>query len=64
MEKNDLREKTGFIKSDEAMEILGIGKSAFYKLTMSKKIKIYKPTGKIMYIKWSDLIAFIESGQN
>lgn len=39
----------------KACEYLGVSKSQLYKLTHKKKISYYKPNGKMIYFKESDL---------
>lgn len=50
-----------FLNSNEASLYLDISKSHFYKLTMEKTIPYYKPNGKKMYFKKSDLDTFMNS---
>lgn len=50
-----------FLNSNEASLYLDISKSHFYKLTMEKTIPYYKPNGKKMYFKKSDLDLFLSS---
>ncbi|ANF49970.1 hypothetical protein A0O34_05255 [Chryseobacterium glaciei] len=40
---------------DEAVNYLQISRSYLYKLTSSKEISHYKPSGKLIYFKKSDL---------
>ena len=50
-----------FLNSNEASLYLDISKSHFYKLTMEKTIPYYKPNGKKMYFKKSDLENYLNS---
>jgi excisionase family DNA binding protein len=43
----------------EAAEYLGVSKSHLYKLTFSNKITFYKPAGKLLYFKKSDLNKYL-----
>ena len=51
------------IRLEEACLFMGISKSQMYKLTSSKKIKHYKPNGKVIYFKIEDLVKFIETSE-
>ncbi|WP_077413875.1 excisionase family DNA-binding protein [Chryseobacterium sp. JV274] len=44
---------------DEAGNYLGISKSYLYKLTSSKEISHYKPSGKLIYFKRGDLDSWL-----
>jgi excisionase family DNA binding protein len=57
-EKSSNLHNKELLSTNEALEFLGIKKGHLYKLTMDKKIPFSKPTGKMMYFKKSDLIAF------
>ncbi len=52
-----------FLNTDEASAFLGISKSSFYKITSAGSITKYKPSGKVMLFKKSDLQHFIENGR-
>lgn len=53
-----------FVNVDEAAVLLGgISKSAVYKLSSEKKLATYKPGGKIVLFKKSDLLNYIESSR-
>lgn len=43
-----------FLDFNQAKDFLGVGTSTLYKLTSERKIKYYKPTGKLLFKK-SDL---------
>ena len=43
----------------EAASYLGVSKSHLYKLTFSKKVSFYKPAGKLLYFKKSDLNKYL-----
>lgn len=47
----------------EASIYLGISKSAVHKLTAKRELSFYKPGGKIILIKKSDLDLWIEKGK-
>jgi excisionase family DNA binding protein len=44
---------------DEVCEYTGLSHSTIYKLTADRKIRFYKPQGKIIYIKKEDLIDWL-----
>lgn len=52
-----------YLNTTEAAGILGISKSTLYKLTHEKKLRYYKPGGKLVLFKKQDLIDFIEQGE-
>jgi excisionase family DNA binding protein len=43
----------------EASEYLGLSKSHLYKLTSANKIAFFKPAGKMIYFKRSDLNKYL-----
>ena len=54
--QNQLSENTDKpLPFQEASEYLNISKSYLYKLTYSRQIPHYKPNGKMLYFKRSDL---------
>ncbi|MES2573351.1 MAG: helix-turn-helix domain-containing protein [Bacteroidota bacterium] len=48
----------------EVIEILGISKSALYKLTSGNKIPYYKPTNGKLYFKRHEVLDWITNQQN
>ncbi|WP_046745342.1 helix-turn-helix domain-containing protein [Kordia zhangzhouensis] len=52
-----------YLNTEEASTFLGISKSTFYKITSACSIPKYKPNGKMMLFKKSDLLQFIENGR-
>lgn len=50
-----------FLSLPEAAEYIGVSKSTIYKLTHKKKIRYYKPNGKLIYFEKQDLTDFILS---
>jgi excisionase family DNA binding protein len=44
---------------DEVCEYTGLSHSTIYKLTADRKIRFYKPQGKIIFIKKEDLIDWL-----
>lgn len=44
---------------EEASEFIGMKTSYLYKLTSDKKIRFFKPQGKLIYFKKEDLEAFL-----
>lgn len=55
--------KTDFLTAKQAVEFLGITQSYLYKLTHKRVLPFYKPFGKMVYFKQSDLTAFFERGR-
>lgn len=51
------------LTSDEAARYMGISRSYLYKLTMTRKIPHYKPTGKICYFNRKELEEFLQSNR-
>ena len=51
------------LTSDEAARYMGISRSYLYKLTMTRKIPHYKPTGKICYFDRKELEEFLQSNR-
>lgn len=47
----------------EACNYLGISRSHMYKLTSSKRIRHYKPSGKVIYFNVEDLNDYIKSSE-
>lgn len=47
------------LNAEEASEFLGLKPSYVYKLTSEKKIKFFKPSGKLIYFKKEDLENFL-----
>ena len=47
------------LSAEEAAEFLCMKTSYLYKLTADKKINFFKPLGKLIYFKRSDLEAFL-----
>ncbi|MDC8101665.1 helix-turn-helix domain-containing protein [Chryseobacterium rhizosphaerae] len=47
----------------QAAEFLSISLSALYKITHKKAITFYKPNGKLIYFKKSDLIKWMLSNE-
>lgn len=52
-----------YLSTTEAAAYLGIGLNTLYKMTSEKAFPIYKPKGKLVYIKREDLDKFIETGK-
>lgn len=44
-----------FFNADEAAAYLGLSKSTLYKMTMSRRIPFYRPTGKLLYFRREEL---------
>ena len=49
-----------YLTIDDVAKYLGVTKSMVYKLTSSKQITVYKPTGKGIYIRREDLMKWIK----
>lgn len=58
LSKLNLAVKT-ILSTEEAAEFLGIKPSYLYKLTSCKKIRYFKPQGKLLYFKKEDLETFL-----
>lgn len=48
---------------NDLAEMLQLSKSAIYKLTFNRVIPFYKPAGKMMYFKHSEIMAWINKGR-
>lgn len=51
----------GFLSSTEAASYLRVSKSYLYRLTSTGKIRHFKPSGKTVYFRQSDLDEYIMS---
>lgn len=51
-----------YLSIKDAAELTGISVSTLYKLVCTRKIPVYKPTGKLLFLM-EDLIAWIEKGK-
>ena len=51
-----------FLSLQEAAAFLDVSKAFLYQLTYRRKINFYKPSGKLVYFKLSDLENFISNG--
>ena len=51
------------LTSDEAARYMGISRSYLYKLTMTRKIPHYKPTGKVCYFDRRELEEYLHSNR-
>jgi len=49
------------LNMNEASSYLGLSTSQIYKLTSTRKIKFYKPSGKVIFFKKEDLKIYILS---
>ena len=47
----------------ETVEFLGVSKSYVYKMTCSRQIPCYCPTGKILYFRRSELLEWLEKSK-
>jgi excisionase family DNA binding protein len=52
------------LTTDEAASFIGISKSSLYKMTARKELPTYKPGGKKVYLKRSELIDWLASQRN
>lgn len=48
---------------NDLTEMLQLSKSAIYKLTFNRTIPFYKPAGKMMYFKRSEIMDWINKGR-
>lgn len=51
-----------FLSIKKAAELTGISVSTLYKLVCCRRIPVYKPTGKLLFLK-EELIAWVEQGK-
>ena len=51
------------LTSEEAARYMGISRSYLYKLTMTRKIPHYKPTGKVCYFDRRELEEYLHSNR-
>lgn len=51
------------LSTDEAAVYTGLSKSHLYKLTMGKEVPYYKPGGKLVYFKRSELDAWLTANR-
>lgn len=58
-----LSSKKELLTFDEAVLILGFSKSYLYKLTCNRQIPHYKPCGKTIFFKRSELMKWVENGR-
>lgn len=56
-------QKNELLTFDDAVYMLGFSKSYLYKLTSQRQIPHYKPIGKTIYFKRSELMQWIESSR-
>lgn len=59
----DLITEKKVLTSSEAAQYLGISMSYLYKLTMTRAIPHYKPTGKLCYFDREELEAWLHSNR-
>jgi excisionase family DNA binding protein len=52
------------LTTDEAAELMGISKSSLYKMTARKDLPTYKPGGKKVYLKRTEVVAWLASRRN
>lgn len=51
------------LDADAAAEFLGVKKSHLYKMTMARRVPFYKPAGKLMYFRKSELEQWLLSNR-
>ena len=51
------------LSADEASKFLGMKKSYLYKLTMARKIPFYRPMGKMVYFRKTELERWLLSNR-
>ena len=49
--------------TEEVAKYMGVSKSTIYRLTMTRQIPYYKPTGKMCYFKRSELDAWLQKNR-
>ncbi len=54
---------TEFMSSEEAASFLNIAVQTLYKLTSTRSIPFYKPSGKLLYFKREELSAWLNNGR-
>ena len=59
----NLVDRIDFLTLEEASDLLKVSKSFLYKLTSSKQIPHFKPSGKLIYFQKSDLEKWILEGR-
>ena len=52
-----------FVTLEQAAEILGLSKATLYSYTHRRIIPFYKPNGRMVYFKVTELMEFIESSR-
>jgi len=52
-----------FLSFNQAIQYLDVSKSFLYKLTSQGRITFYKPSGKLIYFKISDLNNWIQQNE-
>lgn len=58
--KNKIEDEKEMLTISEAAEYLQISKGSMYKMTSSRQIPFYKPTGKMIYIHRQDLVDWVK----
>ena len=61
--ENKSNENERFIQIDELTEIIGLSPSTVYKMTSSGEIPHYKPFGKKLYFKISEVYELFEKNK-
>lgn len=61
MSETQTQPKREYLTFSEACVYLGLSKAALYNMTSRRQIPHYKPNGKSLYFKESELIAWIEN---
>lgn len=54
-----IRGSKDVLTTSEAAQYLGIGKAYLYKLTSANRIPFYRPEGKMIFFKRTDLESFL-----
>jgi len=55
--------ESNFVTLEEAARMLGLATGTMYQYTHRKVIPFYKPHGRKIYFKYSELMDFIESSR-
>ncbi|MCF7912274.1 MAG: helix-turn-helix domain-containing protein [Candidatus Cloacimonetes bacterium] len=59
----EMKNQSNFVTLERAAEILGLSPGTMYQYTHRRIIPFYKPNGRMIYFKVSELMEFIESSR-
>ena len=60
IETDDTGIESGYLNTRQAAQFLGLSRNYLFKLTMGAEIAHFKPNGKTLFFKKSDLVEWIE----